>query len=56
MSNFLVAFLGSISVAVWFYTKQLRRSGGNTKSALIASAAVGALLFLVLFSLFSAIL
>ena len=52
MSNNVIAFLVSVGAAGWVYSKMIRRTGGNTQSALIVAAISGVMLFIfVLFAL-----
>lgn len=45
MSYGVIAFLVAIGAATWIYTKLMRYTGGNTKSAVIAAAVSGVLIF-----------
>ena len=48
MSNALISFLVAISFATWIFTKQLRRSGQNTKSAVVVAGIAGVICFVVI--------
>jgi len=57
MSPTIVAFLFSAGSGAWFYSKMTRRSGGgNQTPVLIGTAVAVAVLFLVSYLLFNAIL
>jgi len=57
MSPTLIAFLFSVGVATWFYSKMSRRSGGgNSTPAIIGSIVVAAVLFPISYYVFHAIL
>lgn len=51
MTNGLIAFLAAIGVAGWVYAKFNRSTGGNTRSSLLGAGLVGAVVFIVLFTL-----
>jgi hypothetical protein len=44
-SNVTIGILFGLGVAAWVYSKVQRRSGGNTKNALIVGGLVGVLAF-----------
>lgn len=50
MSDFLIAFLASLSAATWVYTKANRRTGGNTQNALTVAVVVGVIVLIVVFT------
>jgi hypothetical protein len=54
--NFLVGFLVGISVGTWVFSRLMRNTGGNTKSALIVAGFAGGGAFLVFFLLARALL
>lgn len=47
MSNKLTAFLGSIGVSAWVFSKVYKSTGGNTKSSLAAAIIAGILVFML---------
>ncbi len=47
MGNGIIAFLVALSASVWIYSKLMRSTGGNTKSALAASAISAVVIFLL---------
>lgn len=47
MSNFVIALLIAVSISAWIYSKLMKNTGGNTSSALTASAISGALIFVI---------
>lgn len=52
MSAGLVAFLASLGVATWVYTKLRNRTGaGNNQSAYIGAAVVFVICFVVIFTI-----
>lgn len=55
MSNTVIALLVALSTGTWVYTKFARRTGGNQKTALTASAAVAGLVFVVTLTILSII-
>lgn len=48
MSNVLIAILGAVSFATWIYTKQMRRSGNNTKNSLVLAGVIAVIVFFVI--------
>lgn len=55
MSDFLIAFLATLSAATWVYTKANRRTGGNTQNALVVAGVAGIIVFIVVFTVVSMI-
>lgn len=53
MANWLIAFLFSVGVTVWLYTKFMRKTGNNSQSSIVGSAVVGVLLFIISFMVLS---
>lgn len=51
MSNVLIGLLVGASFATWIYTKQMRRSGQNTKSAVTVGALAGVVAFVVVLTI-----
>ncbi|HMS50539.1 MAG TPA: hypothetical protein PKA02_03860 [Candidatus Saccharibacteria bacterium] len=51
MSEGAVAFVFSIGVGAWVYSKFQRRTGNQTQKSLTAAAVVGVFAFIVFFSL-----
>jgi uncharacterized protein YqgC (DUF456 family) len=51
MSNVLIGLLVAASVGTWIFTKQMRRSGQNTKSAVIVGAIAGIIAFVVVLTI-----
>ncbi|MFZ1323660.1 MAG: hypothetical protein WAQ57_00685 [Candidatus Saccharimonadales bacterium] len=47
MPNYVVALLVAVSASAWIYSKLMRNTGGNTGSAVTASAISGVLIFVV---------
>jgi len=47
MGNGLIAFLVAISASVWIYSKVMRSSGNNTKSAVTVAVISGFCIFVV---------
>lgn len=47
MSNFVIALLVAVSFGTWVYTKQMRRSGNNTKGALAVAGITALITFVV---------
>lgn len=45
MSNAFIAFLLAIGSSAWIYSKLMRSTGNNTRSALTAAAISGLLIF-----------
>lgn len=56
MGAWLVSFLFTIGASTWIYTKLQRYSGNNTQQSLVATAAIGVLLFFVSYIFISFIL
>ncbi len=56
MSAPLISFLASLSLAVWIYTKQMRRSGNNTRNSVIVAVIVGVVAFFFVWSILSLVL
>jgi biotin transporter BioY len=56
MSPFLVSFIFSIGVCAWLYTKLQNKSGNNTEQTVIAVAVIGAVLFLISYTIFGLVL
>jgi biotin transporter BioY len=44
----IIALLAAVGASGWIYTKFMRRTGGNTKTALTACVAAGVVIFLFL--------
>lgn len=55
MSPLLMALIVGISATTWVYTKEFRRTGGNTKSSATVAGGAGFMLFLICLALFSSI-
>lgn len=55
MGPFITALMLSVGAATWIYTKLMRSTGGNTQSALTASAIAGVLLLAVSYFIFKSI-
>ncbi len=55
MTNGVVAFLLAIGSATWVYQKFYRSTGGNTQNSLVGAGIVGAVIFIIAFSLLSLI-
>ncbi len=51
MSDFLIAFLATASASTWVYTKAQRRTGGNTRNALMVAVAMGVIVFIVMMTI-----
>lgn len=47
MSNALLAFLVAVSASAWIYSKLMKTTGGNTKSALTGAAVSSVLIFVL---------
>jgi len=48
MSNFMIAFLASVGISTWIYSKMYSRTGGNTQTAITVCAISGLGIFLFL--------
>lgn len=46
MSNFLIAFITAVGVAVWVYSKFMRTTGSNSQRAIGGALMAGFLAFL----------
>lgn len=55
MGNGLISLLFAVGLATWIYTKLMRSTGGNQKSAITASAVSGVFVFIVFFTALSMI-
>jgi len=53
--NALIGFLLAVGAAAWVYSKMMRKTGNNTKQAVITATIVGGVVFLVVASLLSVI-
>jgi hypothetical protein len=53
MNNTLVAIFFGIGFGGWIYYQLMRRTGGNTKSALISAVLAGLVGFFVIYTLFT---
>jgi 4-amino-4-deoxy-L-arabinose transferase-like glycosyltransferase len=51
MSNVLIGLLAGLSIAVWIYTKIMRRTGGNTKNSLVTAGILGFFAFIIVFTI-----
>ncbi len=50
MSAVVIGLLAGAGVGAWIYSQGMRRTGGNTKSALIVAGVVGAIVFVFVWS------
>ncbi len=55
MSPLVVGIMLGVGAGVWVYSKLMRNTGGNAKSAGIAAGAIGFIAFLVMFMIMNAI-
>jgi hypothetical protein len=51
MGNGVIAFLVAISAGVWIFSKFMRSTGNNTKTATTAAVISGLFIFVVIFFL-----
>jgi hypothetical protein len=56
MSAGLISLMFTVGAATWIYTKLQRISGNNTKQSLIAASIAGAMMFIVVYSIFNLLL
>lgn len=50
MTNIFIALLVSVSLGVWLYSKQMRRSGNNTQSSITIAAIAAVMTFVIIFT------
>jgi len=53
MSSWVISLLFSVGASTWFYTQLQKRSGNNTKQSVIVTIVIGAVLFLISYSVLS---
>jgi hypothetical protein len=54
-SNLTIGFLFGAGIGAWIYSKMLRSSGGNIKSALIVAVAAGLLIMVLAATIIGAV-
>jgi ABC-type sugar transport system permease subunit len=47
MGNSLIAFLVSCGISAWIYSKMMRQTGNNTKSAMTVAVLLAIIIFVV---------
>lgn len=55
MTNGLVGFLAAVGFGAWVYSKVQRRTGGNTKQALIVAGIAAVFALIVVLSMLAAL-
>lgn len=50
MSNFLIALLVGASFGTWVFSKQMRRTGNNTKTSVIVAGMSGLIALVITFT------
>ncbi len=55
MSNFLIALLVGASFGTWVFSKQMRRSGNNSKNSLILAGLTAVVVFVIVWTIALAI-
>ncbi len=53
MSNSIIGLFFGVGLSGFVYAKMIRQTGGNTKTSLIVAVLVGAVGFLVIYTLFA---
>ncbi|HXY17908.1 MAG TPA: hypothetical protein VEH48_00615 [Candidatus Nitrosopolaris sp.] len=56
MSNGIISFLVSISASTWIYTKFMKYSGNNSKTAIIGAIISAIIIFFIFFSILNLVL
>lgn len=49
----MIGLLAALSASVWVYSKIMRRTGGNTKNALVVAAIAGLFAFILVVTIVS---
>jgi hypothetical protein len=56
MGPFIISLFFTVGACTWIYTKMQRRSGNNTQQTLIAVGAIGAAMFLIVYTVLGLVL